>query len=174
VVPRLAGQALVRLGGQGLRLLRAHLGCRRTTRGDSGDSFGHQVVGLGGAVGWPANKPQEATGRQAGRRLSGKDVGQVSDVVIQPSQPELRLRVESPHAGRLVVVEFIDYVESGGDSWCRVDIVPTDAQGCPVGVAHQTVLASVEDELAYARYNTQAAIRGKHVVRLVCAPPPRR
>ena len=94
-------------------------------------------------------------------------------MVFQPSQPELLLRVESPHADRLVVVEFIDYVESGGDRWCRVDIVPTDAQGCPVGVAHQTVLASVEDELAYARYNTQAAIRGKHVVRLVCAPPSR-
>jgi hypothetical protein len=39
-------------------------------------SVSRRRLGKAKPVGWLANTPQEATGRQAGRRLSGKDVGQ--------------------------------------------------------------------------------------------------
>jgi hypothetical protein len=92
-------------------------------------------------------------------------------VALRSSYPELRLTIKSPHAGRLVLVDFLNYVELAGDRRCRVAILPCDEHGRPSGAPHQAVLTTDDDEFAYADYNTRSAIQGHHIVRLVCASP---
>jgi hypothetical protein len=81
----------------------------------------------------------------------------------------LRLSIKSPFAGRLVFVEFLGYVEEGAETWCEVDIYPCDARGVPEQQhgPQRVVLRSVDDEVAYARYNTMLH-SDNPVARLMC------
>jgi len=91
-------------------------------------------------------------------------------VTTDSGHPILRLSIESPHAGRLVVLEFIEWVAVGADTRCRVNIVPCDSRGQPTGGPQTVVLDLDADELAYATHNTREAIEGDRVVLLECSP----
>ncbi|MBL8752123.1 MAG: GNAT family N-acetyltransferase [Planctomycetes bacterium] len=80
---------------------------------------------------------------------------------------EVRLSVPSPYAGQLVFLDFLGWVGDDPDAHSRLEIVPCDLQQRPLGGSQIVVLEADADEIEFARYNTEYALSGDGVVRLL-------
>ncbi len=84
---------------------------------------------------------------------------------------EISLAIDSPHCGSIVALHFVGHVLVGDEPGyeLKIEPYPTGGKWASEEMCRVTIV-SREDVIAFAQYDTAAAIAGEVWVRLICRP----